>query len=504
MVTDVLAPSQARSVGGDRGETSQCRAPDLSSQALGEASAGCDSRPSAMSPRLPGGAPALSRAAASVQSVDGGPVSPDPPMTHQIHCLAPVRDQPLLSPSRGAKSRGCTPPSTVVPSRHRTTSSPVRDRLLGGNIFRSDDADRPGLQGSSPPSCSGWQDPAAFSPGPALSHHNSEGHVESEAPPTSPSMYHRMMEYINSVFEDARGQQVVQDGPVAPGTGATPSRGGPILLARAQPLQFYMEQANTAHLRALDKKQTSIAYPSGRFAKMYSVLGQEQSGKAVPVNPNLHLAMNTGSREPRVLRDLSEVSRMEGVVDRSRDALNYSYWCLGALHLLAARNLPPHLLDMEEQLFKAVRMALNDSCRDSTYVSANLRAWRREAYISHLRPSFSQAEKAILRRSPIFSPLLFDDANLQEALQSSKRNADMTLHEAALKALSRPRPTPGTPLVDRGSRPPPPSASRHIPAPVRRQPAQPRQGDFKGGSSRPQSSRSSGHSGGRRGKPFRK
>ncbi|MPC64158.1 hypothetical protein E2C01_058270 [Portunus trituberculatus] len=100
---------------------------------------------------------------------------------------------------------------------------------------------------------------------------------------------------------------------------------------------------------------------------------------------------------------------MERVVARSRDALNYSFWWLGAMHLLAARHLPASLLDLEEQLFKAIRLALNDACRDSTYVIANLRAWRREAFLGRLRPSFSQVEKGILQRSPIFTPLFFDE-----------------------------------------------------------------------------------------------
>ncbi|MPC73963.1 hypothetical protein E2C01_068305 [Portunus trituberculatus] len=38
----------------------------------------------------------------------------------------------------------------------------------------------------------------------------------------------------------------------------------------------------------------------------------------------------------------------------------------GAIHRLAAHNIPAHLLDLEEQFFKAVRMVLNDACRDST------------------------------------------------------------------------------------------------------------------------------------------
>ena len=49
------------------------------------------------------------------------------------------------------------------------------------------------------------------------------------------------------------------------------------------------------------------------------------------------------------------------------------------------------------------------------YVVANLRVWRREAYLSHLRPTFSQVERCILRRSPIFT-FLFDEDRLQEAI----------------------------------------------------------------------------------------
>ncbi|MPC45402.1 hypothetical protein E2C01_039100 [Portunus trituberculatus] len=74
-------------------------------------------------------------------------------------------------------------------------------------------------------------------------------------------------------------------------------------------------------------------------------------------------------------------------------------------------------------------MALNNACRDSTYDVTNLWAWRREAYLSHLRPTYSQVEKGILWKSPIFSSLLFDEDKLQELVHSSKSNVDMTLHE---------------------------------------------------------------------------
>ena len=83
-------------------------------------------------------------------------------------------------------------------------------------------------------------------------------------------------------------------------------------------------------------------------------------------NPSLHNALKSGARQPLVLYE-QDVARMEGVVAKLREALNYSYWCLGALHRLASHNRPLHLLNLEEQLFKAVHMALNDTCRDSTF-----------------------------------------------------------------------------------------------------------------------------------------
>ncbi|MPC24917.1 hypothetical protein E2C01_018010 [Portunus trituberculatus] len=119
------------------------------------------------------------------------------------------------------------------------------------------------------------------------------------------------------------------------------------------------------------------------------------------------------------------------------------------MHLLAACNLSAYLLDLVEQLFEAVHMMLNDTCRDLTYVITNLRAWRREAYLGRLRPSFSQDR-------------------LQEALQSSKSNADRMLHEAALRALARPHPALG--LVERGPWPSTTTAVRPSATPTQRPP----------------------------------
>ena len=108
------------------------------------------------------------------------------------------------------------------------------------------------------------------------------------------------------------------------------------------------------YLRTNEKNPSSVGYPSGRFAKLYSLAGQEVYGKAALFNPSLYNALKSGTRQPRVLCEHPDVARMKRVVARLQEALNYSYWCLGALHLLASCNLLSHLLDLEEQLFKAV------------------------------------------------------------------------------------------------------------------------------------------------------
>lgn len=422
---------------------------------------------------------------------------------------------PLPYGNRATPLRRHGDPVVGAGPRHHPYPAQADGRLTSSALFLPERNDRQIPLDPAYPSCSGWRDAGlSLSPEPDASPHDketrlwlptgAEGGEGHDQPPPAPSMYHQMMDYINSVFEDATGQACAQVGPMAPGTVPSHSRAGHFLLGRAQPIQFFMDQANTAYLKATEKKPASVGYPSGKFAKMYKVRGQEVYGQAARVNPNLHGALNPGSKEPRITRAHLDVSRMEDAVARSRDALNYTYWCLGALHLLAATNLPQPLLDLEEQLFKAVRMALNDLCRDTTYVSANLRAWRREAYLNYLRPSFSQVEKTILRRSPIFSPLLFDEERLQEATRSSESNANMTLHEAAIKALTRPRPAPGTPLVERGARPSSSTASRPSAVPPRRPPAPTRPRDSRGSSSRFHSSRPSAKRDGRRGQPFRK
>ncbi|MPD03353.1 hypothetical protein E2C01_098986 [Portunus trituberculatus] len=110
----------------------------------------------------------------------------------------------------------------------------------------------------------------------------------------------------------------------------------------------------------------------------------------------------------------------------------------------------------------------------------------------------------MLRRSPTFTPLLFDEDRFQVALQSLKSNADRTLHEAALRALARPRPAPGTPLVEHSPRPSTSTAVRLSAVTACRPSFSTRARDSQCGFDGSHSSRSGVQGGERKAKPFRK
>ncbi|MPC93146.1 hypothetical protein E2C01_088268 [Portunus trituberculatus] len=241
-VVSSCPPSRDRLVGRDWGEVAWRNRPGPPSVALGEGPAGRDTCPLALSPCLQDGMLTPSpRAASSVRSANRGPVSDDPPTSQQTHCPAHTSLHRVHVASGSAD---------VSPPRHDPTRSD--SHRPGDDLFLADACDRRVLLGSPRPSCSGWQDSgASLSLGPDGARRNSERHdglpigLEGdegrEFPPHGPSMYHRIMNYIDSGFEDAMGQRFDLERPVAPGTSTSPTRKGPILLGRAQPVRVFME-----------------------------------------------------------------------------------------------------------------------------------------------------------------------------------------------------------------------------------------------------------------------
>ncbi|XP_045134892.1 uncharacterized protein LOC123518236 [Portunus trituberculatus] len=160
----------------------------------------------------------------SVHSAKRGPVSHDSPMAQQTHCHLPESRQAR------SHSKHHTSTPTVFPMAHLTHSDSC---LLGGG-FLSDRDDHWVLFDSPCPSCSGWWCSGAFlSPGPDSALLSSEtqdwppqvleGGEGYKSPPYSTSMYHCMMSYITSVYEDAMGWRIDLEHPAAPGSNASPA-----------------------------------------------------------------------------------------------------------------------------------------------------------------------------------------------------------------------------------------------------------------------------------------
>ena len=74
---------------------------------------------------------------------------------------------------------------------------------------------------------------------------------------------------------------------------------------------------------------------------------------------------------------------------------------------------------------------------------------------------FRSLIKVDMRKSPIDSAFLFYEARVQAALWMAEKDASISFQQVLARALVKPRPTSGTPLVERASRNIPGAAPSH-------------------------------------------
>ena len=102
-----------------------------------------------------------------------------------------------------------------------------------------------------------------------------------------------------------------------------------------------------------------------------------------------------------------------------------------------------------------VRSSTVDGCGYCQYKAA-----RRESFLSRLPPRFSAISKANLHGSVMDSAFLFEDSRVDKAIAQAENAASVSFTEAAAKSFVKPRPKPGTPLVEKHQRPSTSYASR--------------------------------------------
>ncbi|MPC22298.1 hypothetical protein E2C01_015309 [Portunus trituberculatus] len=192
-------------------------------------------------------------------------------------------------------------------------------------------------------------------------------------------------------------------------------------------------------------------YPSGWYRRIYGVSGHEFAGKAAKLNRDLALALTIKGKDPQVVVQHADMSRLEGILARQREAQNFLFWAIGAFYRLVS-SLQPDQKEklLADQLFCSTQFAMVDTAQDLAFALSNVKAMRREAILSHLPPVFKTATKVDLRKSAIDLAFLFD--KVKEALRVADKAASFSFQQAAAQALIKPRPATGTPLVDRGSR----------------------------------------------------
>ncbi|MPC73129.1 hypothetical protein E2C01_067447 [Portunus trituberculatus] len=99
-----------------------------------------------------------------------------------------------------------------------------------------------------------------------------------------------------------------------------------IRFTRAQRMDFSLQAATKALRCANEGSWPSLArYPSGQYRRIYGVNGHEFAGKAAKLNTDLPLALTTKGKDPQVVVQHADMSRLKGILARQREAQNFLF-----------------------------------------------------------------------------------------------------------------------------------------------------------------------------------
>ena len=260
-------------------------------------------------------------------------------------------------------------------------------------------------------------------------------------------VFRNVLDFVCDTFPEARDWIQEDQVPLAPGMPALSSPSPYVKLKQSDLIDYALQQAS-ASLRnsASSSRPSCIPLPPCR-----AYLGPWGHIKPATLNPDL-AAQLRGSLEPRITTTQREVSQLEAGLLASLGIQNSLIWFVGTLVTrlapAAAASSDAALLD---HLLSSINRAFTAQARVSATTLANVRSLRREAFLSALPARYQPASKRTLRSSPMHADYLFGPDQVTEATAMAKEAATFSLSEATARALSRPAPRPGTPLVARPS-----------------------------------------------------
>lgn len=206
-------------------------------------------------------------------------------------------------------------------------------------------------------------------------------------------------------------------------------------------MQDSLEAAARALLSAQEGPRPSLAPVPRRRSRSYAMSGSGGSGVVARVNPDLALAFSDRVADPRVSVAPRDFAALERLLSRMRETQNFSFWSLGAFFRLVQSFSPAEAdFSMAERLFRSLQLAMMDLASDSATALVNVRALRRESFLGLLPSSFGPRSRALLRRSSVDSPFLFEDDKVREALDQADKVSARAVSGLSSQRLSGPRP----------------------------------------------------------------
>ena len=259
--------------------------------------------------------------------------------------------------------------------------------------------------------------------------------------------FRNVLDFVCDILPEARATLHRDRIPRAPGMPALTAPPPYVDLKQSDLLGFALQEASEALRQTAASRTSFVPLPHHKAYR-----GPWGHRKPATLNPDL-AAQLQGSLDPRITTSQRDISQLETGLLASMDIQNFLIWFVGTY----VTRVSPAVADspdtaMLDRLLASINRAFTAQARVSAFTLANIRSLRREAFLSALPSRFQAAAKRTLRSSPMNTDSLFGPEQVAEASNMAKEAASFSLSEAAARALARPAPRSGTPLVGRPSR----------------------------------------------------
>ena len=185
------------------------------------------------------------------------------------------------------------------------------------------------------------------------------------------------------------------------------------------------------------KSDTSVFLP---YKSLYSVADNISKARPLPLNESLESVLTRVPQASRLASiTLKELAILESLFRAQVETLSHNMWVLtGLIAFLKNDGFVPSDPLLFNQLVSSLSMGLAHSTNSSASGTSFAVTKRRESYLSHLPPSFSDVSKRTLLKAPAnLASSLFRDSDVAAAIESANMASSFKSQQAIIDVASK-------------------------------------------------------------------